>query len=213
MGLPNVSVSAYTKSADGEFWNPTAVSGSTKYDGTYEIGGLKAGTYRIGFRDYQGGHLSEYWDNATVVDAATDIVVGDSATVAGRTPELAKGSHITGKVTGPDGEALRNVMVQAYRKAPGQDYWGMGSMGASTRAGGTTTSAASPGYLPPRLLPTTKVDTSASSGTTRQTSSGPTDIVVGESATVSGKNAQLAQGAHITGEVTGPNVSVSPTSR
>ena len=41
------------------------------------MGGLKAGTYRIGFSTYQvGAFLPEYWDNAASVEAATDHIRG-----------------------------------------------------------------------------------------------------------------------------------------
>ena len=63
----------------------------TNAAGEYDLGGLKAGTYRIGFSTYSGGYLAEYWDDAATVDAATDIVVGASATVSGKNAQLAPG--------------------------------------------------------------------------------------------------------------------------
>ena len=67
--------------------------------------------------------MAEYWDDADSVESATDIVVGASATVAGKNPQLATASHITGQVTGPDGAGSGNVNVMAYQKATGSTSW------------------------------------------------------------------------------------------
>ena len=40
----------------------------TASDGTYDVGGLATGTYRVGFRDYSGATAFEYFDNATSVE-------------------------------------------------------------------------------------------------------------------------------------------------
>ena len=137
-GLADVSVNAYTKRPGQDYWG--IVDGgyaSTGPDGTYVIGGLPAGTYRIGFRDWRGRHLEEYWDDAATLDDATDIVLGAAETAQGTDAELATGSNVTGRVTGPDGNPLANVNVAAYTKSPGDDYWSMVSMGVSTRPDGT----------------------------------------------------------------------------
>ena len=214
-GLSNVSVSAYQKAAGSTFWNQTVMSASTNSDGDYDLGGLKAGTYRIGFSTWSGGHLSEFWDNATTVDAASDIVVGESATVAGKNAQLATASHITGKVTGPDGTGLSNVYVSAYQKTAGSTFWNQTGMSASTNSEGDYD-------LGGLKAGTYRIAFDSYAGgflrefwDNAMTVDAASDIVVGESATVAGKNAQLATASHITGKVTGPggtglsNVSVS----
>ena len=201
--LANVNVSAYAKAAGQDFWNMTGMSVQTRPDGTYELGGLRAGTYRIGFRDWQGGHLEEYWNDATTVTSANDIPVGESETVTGKDAELALGSHVTGKVTAPDGSAIAGVTVQAHQKdarsgllEPGRDGRADGADGTYDVAGlkaGTyrlSFSSYQGGYVSEYWNDATTLESA-------------TDIVVGASETVTGKNAELALGSHITGKVTG----------
>ena len=80
---------------------------STRNDGTYELGGLRAGTYRVGFDSISGGYMPEFWDDAVTVETATDIVLGASSTATNRDARLAAGSHITGTVTGRTASASR----------------------------------------------------------------------------------------------------------
>ena len=109
-GLQGVNVAPYQKQSGSGLWQQVAMSVTTNAAGDYDLGGLKAGTYRLGFATYMtGGFLPEYWDDAATVESATDIVVGASATVAGKNAQLATASHITGKVTGPDGVGLSRV--------------------------------------------------------------------------------------------------------
>lgn len=82
-------------SFDGAAWRVTGSPVSTDGSGSYEVGGLAAGTYRIGF---QVGNRMSYYLNATSVDAATDVLVGEGQTVTGIDPELNWG-EISVKVT------------------------------------------------------------------------------------------------------------------
>ena len=202
-----MSVAPYQKEAGSGLWQQVSMSVGTNAAGDYDLGGLKAGTYRLGFSTYSGGHIAEYWDDADSVESATDIVVGASATVAGKNAQLAAGSHITGRVTGPDGAGLGNVSVVAYQKSAGSTYWSRVSTGSSS-----TTDASGAYDLSGLKAGTYRIGFSTYSGgylaefwDDAATVNAATDIVVGESATVSGKNAQLAAGSHITGKVTGPD--------
>ncbi len=65
-GVAGAEVTAYVR--QGAAWNSfrTVVAGS---DGTYDLGGLSAGEYTLGFRDPVSG-VTEYWnDRATIADA------------------------------------------------------------------------------------------------------------------------------------------------
>ena len=181
------------------------MSVQTRYDGTYDLGGLKPGTYRIGFRDWQSGHLDEYWDDAATVESAKDVVLAESEVVTGKDAQLASGSHITGKVSGPDGSGLGGVTVRTYQRSAGGDYWSPVWSGAQTRPDGTYDlgglrpgtyrlefRADQGGYVPEFWDDAASVESA-------------TDIIVGSSATVAGKDAQLATGSRITGKVTGPD--------
>ena len=195
---------AYQKTAGSTSW--TAVMGSstsTNMNGDYDLGGLKAGTYRIGFSTWGTGHIPEYWNDAASVEAATDIVVGASTTVADRNAQLAAGSHITGRVTGSGGTGLAGAYVSAYQLSGGS--WNPINMGTSTDAagnydlGGLKAGTYRLGFS---SWSTGHISEFWNDAATVQTA---TDIVVGSSSTVSGKDAQLASGSHITGKVTGPD--------
>ena len=82
-GAPVVgSVSAYRKTASGA-WVYYAYGYST--DGTYTVGQLRAGTYRLKFNPEDVQPLApEYYDNASSLLGATDIIVGTGAAVTGK---------------------------------------------------------------------------------------------------------------------------------
>ena len=117
-GIANIAVTAYSNSGNN-LWFPAGSGATTAADGTYDIGGLRAGTYRIGFSTYMNGaYIPEYWDDVRTVGAATNIVVGESATVTAKNAELAPASRISGKVTGRDGAGVAEVQCQRLHEAP-----------------------------------------------------------------------------------------------
>ena len=114
--LQNVSVTAYRW--DGSGWDSVNQE-YTDSEGIYQVGGLIAGTYRVVFNDWNGGYLSEIYDNV-VGDSpyfgGADIGVPPATTVSNINASLAMGSIITGLVTAEaDGTPLQNVSVTAYR--------------------------------------------------------------------------------------------------
>ena len=134
--LAGIQVGAYGQYYDGGTWNQQQ-SVITKADGTYVLTGLPAGTFRLGFRDPSGNHAEEFYDDAATVGAASNVVLGAGSRITGRDARLAPASHIGGKVTGPDGEPISGVSVQAYQKLQGQNYWAMATMSVPTQADGT----------------------------------------------------------------------------
>ncbi|MFL6088824.1 MAG: carboxypeptidase regulatory-like domain-containing protein [Aeromicrobium sp.] len=86
---------------------------STNASGAYTLTGLDAGTYRICFSDENDNYISECYDNKATVSAATDVVVGTSASVSGKNAELAPGGHITGTITKSAG-GPSDACVDAY---------------------------------------------------------------------------------------------------
>ena len=103
-----MNVAPYQKESGSGLWQQVAMSVTTNAAGDYDLGGLKAGTYRLGFATYMtGGFLPEYWDDAATVGAATDIVVGASATVAGRTPSSPRRRTSPARSPVPTGPASR----------------------------------------------------------------------------------------------------------
>ena len=64
---------------------------ATDLNGDYDARGLRAGTYRIGFSTSQGGFTPEFWDNASSLEKATDVLVDESATVTNKNAQLSPG--------------------------------------------------------------------------------------------------------------------------
>ena len=87
-GVGNVWVHAYEKPAGQTWWGTAGTSVQTRADGTYDLGGLQAGTYRIDFTTFQTNFIAEFWNNAPTVETAQDVVVADGAVVAGRNAQL-----------------------------------------------------------------------------------------------------------------------------
>ncbi|GGD08731.1 carboxypeptidase-like regulatory domain-containing protein [Nocardioides daphniae] len=99
---------------DGEWeW---AWSASVREDGTYTIGRLAAGTYRVLFRDWTSGNVSTYYGGALDVESARDVRVGVEQALTGIDATLVPGGKVKGSVTVPDGVRVTGVSVTAYRK-------------------------------------------------------------------------------------------------
>ncbi len=80
-GRGGIEVVAYQRESNGAPWRAvsSAVSGE---DGSYELGGLRAGTYRLLFHDPSGVYADVVFDGAPDLDSGTDVVVGMTQTVA-----------------------------------------------------------------------------------------------------------------------------------
>ncbi|NJM38893.1 MAG: hypothetical protein HC845_14080, partial [Akkermansiaceae bacterium] len=102
----------------GSQWELVWITG-TDIDGTYQIWNLRAGTYRLKFQDDSENYASEYYNNATNLSSATDIVLAAETTVTGIDASLANASRISGKVTVASGATLTplesSTPVNAYR--------------------------------------------------------------------------------------------------
>jgi hypothetical protein len=121
--LSGIFVSAYEfDSASGSWFYSTGTR--TLPDGSYRLGSLAPGSYRIEFDDFKGDYFSEYYDNAVDIDSATSITVGAVSTVSGINASLTAASKITGTVTGPDGTTpLRSINILAYQFNASSNTW------------------------------------------------------------------------------------------
>ncbi len=121
--LEGICVSAYDPTTDGEGY------GSTGPDGTYDIGRLPTGSYRVRFSDCSGGgHAAEYFDDTYSYEAATLVAVTVGQTTSGIDAGLAAGGHITGTVTADAGGApLADICV--YVEDPDTGAYDSGSTG------------------------------------------------------------------------------------
>ena len=94
-------------------------SAVTDESGSYTIGGLSAGSYRICFDTFNArgpsaeGYGAECHDNQPSLETADPVAVGGPGSVTVVNAVLAPGAAITGRVTGSDGAALEGVTVYA----------------------------------------------------------------------------------------------------
>ena len=80
VGLGGIWVAAYRSNGSGG-WDqvnqtPTAASGS------YNLGGLPTGSYRIEFEDDSGAYVTQYYNNKPTKDLGNDVAVTAGATTA-----------------------------------------------------------------------------------------------------------------------------------
>ena len=111
-GVPSY-IEVYRYSAADDYWDAVD-SWDTDATGHYTVTDLRAGTYRLEVRPDGWQYADEFWQDAATVETATDIVVGRGAHVTGINPVVNASSHITGRVTGPNGAGLSHVEVNVY---------------------------------------------------------------------------------------------------
>ena len=112
--LSQVSVTAWRLNggtSGGGDWQTT-----TGDDGTYDLGGLPAGTCRLSFvSNSDGGYVTQYFDDQPTLDAANDVTVVAGQTTPGIDATLHGGGHITGTVTNPGAGAQNSVWASALQ--------------------------------------------------------------------------------------------------
>ena len=102
-------------------------SAVTDESGTYTLGGLAAGSYRICFDPSYArgpaaeGYASECYDNQPSEETADPVAVGGPGTVTVVNAVLSPGAAITGRVIGSDGAALEGVYVWTTAMDGGRD--------------------------------------------------------------------------------------------
>ncbi|WP_295392135.1 carboxypeptidase regulatory-like domain-containing protein [uncultured Thiodictyon sp.] len=134
--LAGIQVQAQTWDANQNYWQ--WVNGaSTAANGTYDLGGLATGTYRVCFDDRNGSYAGECYDNASDVNGARDLPVAAGQTVPNINAQLALAGHITGVVTNASAVPLVGIQVQAYRWDANQNFWQSAGNSASTAANGS----------------------------------------------------------------------------
>lgn len=123
-------------------WVYAGVGTTVSADGTYDVSGLEAGTYRIGFEGADLGLANEYYDDKVSVALAEDVVTGPTAPATGVDAVLVPEATISGRVTGADGTAVADAGVMAY-PVDGSD-WNYDTSYARTAPDGTYTLAGLP---------------------------------------------------------------------
>ena len=113
--LQNVEVAALNPYESSVAWASTGDTGS------YAIGGLPSGTYKVQFREVNG-YAGEWYDNKTDLNSATGVDVTAGATRAGIDAVLEQTGRICGKVTDTDGAAIAYTEVAACTFASGSCF-------------------------------------------------------------------------------------------
>ncbi|KOR30818.1 hypothetical protein TI04_03965 [Achromatium sp. WMS2] len=119
--IAGVDVSAMRwNGSEGNPWN-LQMYDTTAADGTFDIGGLLPDNYLIGYNDYYGSRMKEFYNNVENwdTDHATKIAVTSGVTVTGIDAVLALPGHIKGKVTNVSGTPIANIYVYAYTNVDG----------------------------------------------------------------------------------------------
>ena len=113
VGLAEIEVDVYA--ADGT----DIATAFTNADGTYSVGGLPAGSYKVEFSNPGGGNAGDYepqyYSGQATLGAAAAVVVTTGATTTNINAALGAGGNIAGTVTDASTHAaLANIEVDAY---------------------------------------------------------------------------------------------------
>jgi hypothetical protein len=109
--LANIDVQACVSDGNGG-WNSVADT-QTAGDGTYDLGSLPTGSYRVQFQDFSGDYIAQWYHNQPDFSSANPVAVTAGATTPNKDAALLTAGHITGTVTKAGGGALANIDVQA----------------------------------------------------------------------------------------------------
>ena len=97
-------------------------------DGTFTVAGLPAGTYTLLFE--APGYVTEYYDDAATVQAATPITLAPGASVTDVEVELVRNSGISGTVLDESGAPMPDVVV--WVQGPAWEWTRTGPSGEYT---------------------------------------------------------------------------------
>ena len=111
IGIAGATVTAYTP--DGQ----TAGTTTSGTGGAYTLGGLRAGSYKVGFSGPGATYVPEFHSNRATLGAADAVTVATGKTTA-ITADLAKYAAFTGKVTAKlGGKPISGALVSAFSSA------------------------------------------------------------------------------------------------
>ena len=123
VGLAGIGVTVYQWSDVYDEWDYVS-DATTTGDGSYDLGGLASGSYRLRFEDWAAGvYLAEYYNDKADLDAADDVSVTAGSTTTGIDAVLAAGGHITGSVTNAGHAGLAGIQVTVYQWSDDFEYW------------------------------------------------------------------------------------------
>jgi len=120
-GLGGVTVSVFGPVEDGACGGVVDTT-ITRSDGTYEVSGLSAGVYRVGFADGSGDFAPVFYGDARQLDAAADVSVSSGAVTGDIDVTMQAAGLIAGRVSAP-GSHLEQVMVMVDRWNETEEHW------------------------------------------------------------------------------------------
>jgi hypothetical protein len=113
-GLSGINVTALAERAvEGATQWVEIDSATTGVDGSYNVGKLPDGNYRVRFDDPTGSYATEYYNDA-FVPADADVVALDSGKFDMAEVVLGGAAQLTGVVTGSTGAGIEGAEVTAY---------------------------------------------------------------------------------------------------
>lgn len=198
--LVGMKVTAYVQTGPTT-WSVAGIV-NTVTGGTYAIGSLASGIYRVKFEDPAGNYPTEYFDDKLTFTQATNFNVVDGQTTANINAVLAQAGKISGTLTKLSGGGAASDVVASAWYNTGGSSWVIVSTAVSDSNGNYTIGALAPGayrvrfsdvYYPPRYVPEWYNDV-----LTRELAQ---DITVTAGATHTGINASLGGYGWIAGNV------------
>ena len=94
--------------------NKWAGSSEVAADGSYTVGGLESGSYKVQVRSYGANASQRWWDDASDFQSATLVDVQSGQDTPSINVTLGNGGSISGTVTVPEGIDMQNVNIEVY---------------------------------------------------------------------------------------------------
>ena len=212
-GLPveGLVVSAYQKDPTHGYWSIVS-STRTSSSGTYDIGRLAAGTYRVGFKHESNKFVEEFWPDAKTSQAASDVEVAPESTVPVKDIVMERPASISGLVTTSAGAPLLGAYVSVRRWNVAEQAWDYVNVPYS-QPSSTSGQYSLTGLRPGRYL----LSYSAFNGSTvpfmtewwdnQQYQENATPLELAEGQSLTGLTTVMEKGSSISGTVRRPDLS------
>ena len=183
--------------------NGTQVKGATTGpSGTYTVGGLQTGTYKVQFTPCIGGSgfLGEYYNDKHTLNSADPVDVTVGQDTPNINAQLDAAGLITGKVTGPSNQNLQNVCVTIYTAGGNSVTGTQTDSGGNYSVGGLSSGTYRVGF---QACGAGNFLGEYYDDKPTVAAADPVQVTAGQ--TTPNINAQLAAGGTISGHVSGPS--------